>query len=151
MRAGSCWRVRWYWSCNSVGWSVVGGLGGAAEVSGVPELLSVVVRSMVGLLGGGVVLVTVVWMLSVVVPGLSFVSVAVGAGVEISGSSFWSWGGGQWAALCFEVAGWDCVGCAVWLYVLGCLEAGTVFPDGEALEGRRCWEVDRAVLVEGLP
>ena len=85
-----------------------------------------------------------------VVPGLSFVSVAVGASVEISGSSSWSWGG-QWAALCFEVAGWDCVGCAVWLYVLGCPEAGTVFPDGEALEGRRCWEVDRAVLVKGLP
>ena len=59
--------------------------------------------------------------------------------------------GGQWAALCFEVAGWDCVGCAVWWYVLGCPEAGTVFPDGEALEGRWCWEVDRAVLVKGLP
>ena len=40
-------------------------------------MLSVVVRSMVGLLGGGVVLVSVVWMLSMVVPGLSFVSVAV--------------------------------------------------------------------------
>ena len=59
--------------------------------------------------------------------------------------------GGQWAALCLEVARWDCVGCAVWWYVLGCPEAGAVFPDGEALEGRRCWEVDRAVLVKGLP
>ena len=53
--------------------------------------------------------------------------------------------------MCFEVARWDCVGCAVWWYVLGCPEAGTVFPDGEALEGRWCWEVDRAVLVKGLP
>ena len=56
---------------------MVGGLGGAAEVSGVPGLLSVVVRSMVGLLGE-VVLVSIVLMLSMVVSGLSFVSVAVG-------------------------------------------------------------------------
>ena len=55
-------------------------------------MLSVVVRSMVGLLGE-VVVVSVVWMLSRVVHGLSFVSVAVGARVEISGSSSWSWGG----------------------------------------------------------
>ena len=65
---------------------------GAAEVSGVPGLLSVVVRSMVGLLGE-VVLVSSVWMLSMVVPGLFFVSVAVGASVEMSGSGSWSWGG----------------------------------------------------------
>ena len=92
MRARSCWRVRWYWSCNSVDWSVAEGLGGAAEVSGVPGLLSVVVRSMVGLLGE-VVLVSVVWMLSVVVSGLSFVSVVVVAGAVLSGSGAWLWGG----------------------------------------------------------
>ena len=61
-------------------------------MSGVPELLSVVVRSMVGLLGE-VVLVSSVWMLSMVVPGLSFVSVAVGANVDMTGSGSWSWGG----------------------------------------------------------
>ena len=70
MRAGSCWRLRLYWSSFLVDWSVAGGIGGAAEVSGVLELLSVVVRSMVGLLGE-VVLVSSVWMLSMVVPGLS--------------------------------------------------------------------------------
>ena len=68
---------------------VAEGLGGAAEVSGVPELLSVVVGAVVGLLGE-VVLVSIVLMLSMVVSGLSFVSVTVGASVEISGSSSWS-------------------------------------------------------------
>ena len=96
MRAGSCWRLRLNWSSSSVDWSVAGGLGRAAEVSGVPGLLSVVVRSMV-------VLVSIVWMLSMVVPGLSFESVAVGASVEMSGSGSWSWGG-QWAVLCRGVA-----------------------------------------------
>ena len=50
------------------------------------------VRSMVGLLGD-VVLVSIVLVLSMVVSGLSFVSVAVGAsvGVTVTGSS-WSWG-----------------------------------------------------------
>ena len=91
-RAGSCWRFRWYWSTSSVDWSVAGGLGGAAEVSGVPGLLSVVVRSMVGLLGE-VVLVSIVLMLSMVVSGLSFVSVAVGANVGMTGFGTWSWGG----------------------------------------------------------
>ena len=61
-------------------------------MSGVPELLSVVVRSMVGLLGE-VVLVSIVLVLSMVVPGLSFVSVVVGANVEMTGSGSWSWGG----------------------------------------------------------
>ena len=105
---------------------------------------------MVGLLGE-VVLVSIVLRLSMVVPGLSFVSVAVGASVEMSGFRSWSWGGGQWAGLCREVAVWDCVGCAGWWCVLGCLEAGTVFPAGAALECRWCWDVDRAVLVKGLP
>ena len=122
---------------------------GAVEVSGVLGLLSVVVRSMVGLLGE-VVLASIVWMLSMVVPGLSFVSVAVGASVEMSGSGSWSWGE-QWAVLCREVAVWGCVGCAVRFNVLGCLGARTVFPAGAALEGRWCWDVDRAVLVKGLP
>ena len=149
MRAGSCWRRRLYWSSNSMDWSVAGGIGGAAEVSGVPGLLSVVVRSVVGLLGE-VVLVSSVWMLSMVVPGLSFVSVAVGASVEKAGYGSWSWGG-QWAVLCREVARWDCVGCAVWWYVLGCPEAGTVFPDGAALECGWCRDVNRAVLAKGLP
>ena len=131
-------------------WSVAGGIGGAAEVSGVLGLLSVVVRSMVGLLGKGV-LVSIVWMLSsMVVPGLSFVSVAVGASVEMSGSGSWSWGE-QWAVLCREVARWDFVGYAVWWFVLDCPEAGTVFPDGAALECRWCWDAERAVLVKGLP
>ena len=89
---------------------------------------------------------SIVLVLSMVVSGLSFVSVVVVANVEMAGSSAWSW-----AVVCFEVARWDCVGCAVWWYILGCPEAGTVFPDGEALEGRWCWEVDRAVLVKGLP
>ena len=52
-------------------------------VSGVPELLSVVVRSMVGLLGDAA-LVSIVLELSMVVSGLSFVSVAVGAGVGVT-------------------------------------------------------------------
>ena len=52
-------------------------------MSGVPELLSVVVRAMVGLLGE-VVLVSIVLVLSMVVPGLSFVSVVVGANVEMT-------------------------------------------------------------------
>ena len=69
---------------------MVGGLGGAAEISGVPELLSVVVRSMVGLLGD-VVLVSIVLVLSMVVSGLSFVAVAVGANVGVTGTgSSWS-------------------------------------------------------------
>ena len=85
MRAGSCWRPRLNWSSSSVDWSVAGGIGGAAEVSEVPAgLLSVVVRSMVGQLGE-VVLVSSVWMLSMVVPGLSFVSVAVGPVWECPG------------------------------------------------------------------
>ena len=54
-------------------------------MSGVPELLSVV-RSIVGLLGE-VVLVSIVLVLSMVVSGLSFVSVVVGANVEMTGSS----------------------------------------------------------------
>ena len=116
-------------------------------MSEVPELLSVV-RSIVGLLGE-VVLVSIVLVLSMVVSGLSFGSVVVVANVEMTGSSAWSWGG-QWAALCFEVARWDCVGCAAWWYILGCPEAGTVFPDGAAVECRWCWDVDRAVLVKGL-
>ena len=74
---------------------------------------------MVGLLGE-VVLVSVVWMLSMVVPGLSFVSGAVVASAVLSGCGAWLWGG-QWAVLFHEVAVWDCVGCAVWWYVLGCL------------------------------
>ena len=92
MRAGSCWRLCLYWSSTSVEWSAAGGIGGAAEVSGVPMLRSVVVRSMVGLLGK-VVLVSTVLVLSMVVPGLSFVSVVVGANVEMTGSGAWSWGG----------------------------------------------------------
>ena len=49
-----------------------------------------VVRSMVGLLGK-VVLVSIVLMLSIVVSGLSFVSVAVGANVGVTGAgSCWS-------------------------------------------------------------
>ena len=52
-------------------------------MSGVPELLSVVVRSMVGLLGDDA-LVSIVLELSMVVSGLSFVSVAVGAGVGVT-------------------------------------------------------------------
>ena len=59
-------------------------------MSGVPELLSVV-RSIVGLLGE-VVLVSIVLVLSMVVSGLSFVSVVVVANVEMTGSSAWSWG-----------------------------------------------------------
>ena len=51
--------------------------------SGVPELLSVVVMSMVGILGE-VALVSIVLELSMVVSGLSFVSVAVGAGVGVT-------------------------------------------------------------------
>ena len=51
-------------------------------MSGVPELLSVV-RSIVGLLGE-VVVVSIVLVLSMVVSGLSFVSVAVGAGVGVA-------------------------------------------------------------------
>ena len=67
---------------------------GAAEVSGVPGLLSGVVRSMIGLLGD-VVLVSIVLMLSMVVSGLSFVSVAVGANVGVTGTgTSWSWGAG---------------------------------------------------------
>ena len=58
---------------------------------------------------------------------------------------------GQGAVVCLEVARWDCGGCAVWWYLLGCLEAGTVFPDGAAVECRWCWDVNRAVLVKGLP
>ena len=91
MRAGSCWRLLLNWSSSSGDWSVIGGRGGAAKSSGVPGLLSVVVRSMVGLLGE-VVLVSVVWMLSMVVPGLSFVSVAVVASAVLSGSGAWLWG-----------------------------------------------------------
>ena len=60
-------------------------------MSGVPELLSVV-RSIVGLLGE-VVVVSIVLVLSMVVSGLSFVSVVVVANVEMTGSSAWSWGG----------------------------------------------------------
>ena len=118
-------------------------------MSEVLGLLSVVVRSMVGLLGE-VVSVSVVWRLSMVAPGLSFVSVVVVAGAVLSGSGARLWGR-QWAVLFLEVAVWDFVGCAVWWYVLGCLQAGTVFSDGVALECRWCWEVDRAVLVKGLP
>ena len=89
-------------------------------MSGVPGLLSVVVSSMVGLLGE-VVLVSIVWMLSMVVPGLSSMSVAVEASVEMSGSRSWSWRGSGLA-------------CAVrWLY-------GTVLA---VLGGGACWAVWR--------
>ena len=122
MRAGSCWRLLLNWSSSSVDWSVVGCCGGAVKVSGVPGLLSVVVRSMVGLLGE-VVLVSVVWRLSMVVPGLSFVSVAVLASAELSGSGSWLWGS----------SGQSCsVG---WLY-------GTVLA---VLCGGTCWAVCRQV------
>ena len=96
-RAGSCWRLCWYWSSRAVCWFIVGGLGGAVEVSGISGLLLVVVRSMVVMLGD-VVLVSIVLVLSMVVSGLSFVSVAVGASVEVTmtGSS-WSWGGSELA------------------------------------------------------
>ena len=96
-RAGSCWRLCWYWSSRAVCWFIVGGLGGAVEVSGTSGLLLVMVRSMVVLLGD-VVLVSIVLVLSMVVSGLSFVSVAVGAsvGVTMAGSS-WSWGGSELA------------------------------------------------------
>ena len=95
-RAGSCWRLCWYWSSRAVCWFMVGELGGAVEVSGISGLLLVVVRSMVVLLGD-VVLVSIVLVLSMVVSGLSFVSVAVGAsvGVTMTGSS-WSWGAVSW-------------------------------------------------------
>ena len=53
-------------------------------VSGVPELLSVVVRSVVGSLLRDAALVSIVLELSMVVSGLSFVSVAVGAGVGVT-------------------------------------------------------------------
>ena len=90
-RAGRCWRFRWYWSSRSEDGSVAGGSGGAAEVSGVLGALSVVVRSIVGLLGE-VVLVSIVLMLSMVVSGLSFGSVAVVASAELSESGSWLWG-----------------------------------------------------------
>ena len=48
---------------------------------------------MVGLLGE-VLLVSYVLMLSMVVSGLSFVSVAVRANVGMTGSGSWSWGAG---------------------------------------------------------
>ena len=54
-------------------------------MSGVHGLLSVVVRSTVGLLGEAV-LVSGVLMLSIVVSGLPFISVVVGASVEVSES-----------------------------------------------------------------
>ena len=88
MWAAAWWGVQFCWASLE---ALCGGPGGAAEVSGVPGLLSVVVRSMVGLLGE-VVLVSIVLMLSMVVFGLSFVSVAVGASMEMSGSGSWSWG-----------------------------------------------------------
>ena len=53
-------------------------------LSGVPELLSVVLRSVVGSLLGDAALVSIVLELSMVVSGLSFVSVAVGAGVGVA-------------------------------------------------------------------
>ena len=68
-----------------------------------------------------VVLVSIVWMLSMVVPGLSFESVAVGASVEMSGSGSWSWGGSG-------------LSCAVgW-------RDGTVLA---VLRGGTCWAVRR--------
>ena len=103
---------------------------------------------MVGLLGD-VVLVSIVLVLSMVVPGLSFVTVAEGASVAVTGSS-WSWGG-QGAGMCLEMARWGCGDCAVWWYLLGCLEAGTVFADGAAVECGWCRDVNRAVLAKGLP
>ena len=108
------------------------------------------VRSMVGLLGD-VVLVSFVLVLSMVVSGLSFVAVAVGASVGVTGTgSSWSWGG-QGTVMCLEVARWGCSGCAVWWYLLGCLEAGTVVSDGTAVECGWCRDVNRAVLAKGLP
>ena len=147
MRAGSCWRLRLYWSSISVDWSVAGGIGGAAEVSGVPRLLTVVVRSMVGLLG------RLCW--CPVCGCCRWLCLGCPSCRSVWGSVWKCPGpvlghGGQWAVLCREVASWDCVGCAVCWYVLGCPEAGTVFPDGAALECRWCWDVDRAVLVKGL-
>ena len=53
--------------------------------------------------------------------------------------------------MCLEVARWGCSGCAVWWYLLGCLEAGTVFADGAAVECGWCRDVDRAVLAKGFP
>ena len=50
-RAGSCWRLCWYWSSRAECWLIGGGLGGAVEVSGTSGLLLVIVRSMVVLLG----------------------------------------------------------------------------------------------------
>ena len=64
-------------------WFIVGGLGGAVEVSGTSGLLLVMVRSMVGLLGEDA-LVSIGVELSMVVSGLSVVSVAVGAGVGVT-------------------------------------------------------------------
>ena len=98
----------------------LGGVGGAAEVSGVHGLLSVVVRSTVGLMVG-FVLVSGVWLLSVVVPGLYFMSAAVEAIVVMSESVSGSRGGSG-------------MGCAGWW--LG----GTVLP---VLWGGACWAVRR--------
>ena len=68
--------------------------GGAVEISGVAGLLSVMVRSMVGLLGD-VVLVSIVLVLSMVVSGLSFLSVAVGASVGVTRTGLSCCWGGQ--------------------------------------------------------
>ena len=81
-----------YWSSASGEWSASGGVGGAAEVSGVHGSLSVVVRSMIGLMVE-FVLVSGVLLLSVVVPGLSFMSAAVEAIVVMSKSVSGSRGG----------------------------------------------------------
>ena len=113
MRAGSCWRLCLYWSSAS------GGVGGAAGISGVHGSLSVVVRSTIGLMVE-FVLVSGVLLLSIVVSRLSFMSAAVEAIVVMSESVSRSRGGGQWDGLCRVVARWDCVGCAVGWYVLGC-------------------------------
>ena len=74
-----------------------GGVGGATKVSGVHGSLSVVVRSMIGLMLE-FVLVSGVLLLSVVVPGLSFMSAAVEAIVVIFESVSGSRGGGSGVA-----------------------------------------------------
>ena len=76
MRAGSCWRLCLNWSSASGEGSASGGVGGATKVSGVHGSLSVVVRSMIGLMVR-FVLVSGVLLLLVVVTGLPFVEACV--------------------------------------------------------------------------
>ena len=111
-----------YWSSASGEWSASGGVGGATEVSGVYGSLSVVVRSMIGLMVE-FVLVSGVLFLSVVMPGLSFMSAAVEAIVVMSESVSGSQGGRGSGMGC---AGW-------WL-------GGTVLA---VLWGGTCWAVHK--------